>query len=172
MSWFVRTLTSSSGVLMSMCSKTMNSFFTLTGRSHGRCSSALTQYLTLPCFPSKEVASALTEEREGGGEVGEGGGVPGRGGGSVHVSCYSHLRQVEAESKLVKACVQDGQAFLWTVLVWKTKRTFTHVFPVYLAELRLFMIHLSALMSNLLLIDVLGRVHTHLVWCEPPKLLQ
>lgn len=54
--------TSSSGVLMSMCSNTMNSFFTLTGSSHGRCSSAFTQYLTLPCFPSKEVARALTDK--------------------------------------------------------------------------------------------------------------
>lgn len=57
--------TSSSGVLMSMCSNTMNSFFTLTGSSHGRCSSAFTQYLTLPCFPSKEVARALTDEMKG-----------------------------------------------------------------------------------------------------------
>lgn len=58
--------TSSSGMLMSMCSNTMNSFFTLTGTSHGRCSSAFTQYLTLPCFPSKEVAKALTDRRDEG----------------------------------------------------------------------------------------------------------
>lgn len=44
---------------MSMCSNTMNSFLALTGSSHGRCSSAFTQYFTLPCFPSKEVAKAL-----------------------------------------------------------------------------------------------------------------
>lgn len=49
---------------MSMCSNTMNSFFTLTGSSHGRCSSAFTQYLTLPCFPSKEVARALRKKKK------------------------------------------------------------------------------------------------------------
>lgn len=55
----MRTLTSRRGVLMSMCSKTVNSFLVFMGRSQGLCSSAFTQYRTLPCFPSNEVARGL-----------------------------------------------------------------------------------------------------------------
>ncbi|MEQ2171123.1 hypothetical protein GOODEAATRI_007492, partial [Goodea atripinnis] len=61
--------TSRRGVLMSMCSNTMNSFLTFTGSSQGRCSSAFTQYLTLPCFPSNEVARALQERGERSSEI-------------------------------------------------------------------------------------------------------
>lgn len=57
--WIMQTLTSRRGVLMSMCSKTVNSFLVFMGRSHGLCSSAFTQKRTLPCFPSNEVARGL-----------------------------------------------------------------------------------------------------------------
>lgn len=36
-------LTSNEGVLISICSKTVNSFFNFTGRSQGLCNSAFTQ---------------------------------------------------------------------------------------------------------------------------------
>ncbi len=52
-------LTSNNGVLMSMCSKTVNSFLVFIGRSHDLWSSAFTQYRTLPCLPSKDVAKGL-----------------------------------------------------------------------------------------------------------------
>lgn len=50
---------------------------------------------------------------------------------------YSHLRQVEAEGKLVQAGVQNSQPFLRTVLVWKHKEdVFFHTPALRFAQKR------------------------------------
>lgn len=51
--------TSRAGVLMLMGWMTVNSFLIFRTVDHGRCSFTLTQYRTLPCFPSNDVTSFL-----------------------------------------------------------------------------------------------------------------
>lgn len=52
-----------SGLLMSMGVMTVKAFLTFILKVHGLLSSALSQYLMLPCLPSKDVQTPLKENK-------------------------------------------------------------------------------------------------------------